>query len=68
MVSKTSKSKSLNMNLLFIELLYKIKITFLIVLILKKKQHSSCDFNYVKRKYIHFLPHILNFAIILDAF
>ncbi len=49
---------------LYIKLLYKINITFAIVFILKKKQHS-CDFNYVKRKYI---PHILNFAITLNAF
>ncbi len=57
----------LNINL-FIKLLYKINSTFVIMLILKKKRHSSCDFNYVKRKYMHFLPHILNFAITLNAF
>ncbi len=38
------KHKYLNVNLLFIELLYKINITFVTVLILKKKRHSSCDF------------------------
>ncbi len=62
------KRKSLNINALFIELLYKINITFVIMHILKKKQHSLLDFNYVKRKYIHVLPHILNFAINLNAF
>ncbi len=63
------KRKSLNINLLFIELLYKINITFVIMLIFEeKKRHSSCDFNCMKRKYINFLPHILNFAIILNAF
>ncbi len=62
------KRKYLNINSLFIDLLYKINITFIIMLILKKKQHSLLAFNYVKRKYIHFLPHILNFAINLNAF
>ncbi len=55
------KCKSLNINLLFIELLYKINITFVIMHILKKK-HLSCDFNYVKRNYIHFLPPYLEFC------
>ncbi len=62
------KRKYLNINLLFIELLYKSNITFVTMLILKKKQNSLSDFNYAKRKYIHFLPHILNFAITLNAF
>ncbi len=62
------KRKSLNINLFFIELLYKINITFVIMLNLKTKRHPLCDFNYMKCKYIHFLPHILNFAIILNAF
>ncbi len=44
------KRKSLNINSLFIELLYKINMTFVIMHILKKKRLSSCDFNYVKRK------------------
>ncbi len=36
------KHKSLNINLLFIELLYKINITFVIVLIFEeKKQHET---------------------------
>ncbi len=61
------KRKYLNINVLFIDLLYKINITFVLMLILKKKRHPLCDFNYVKCKYIHFLPHILNFAIILNA-
>ncbi len=55
------KRKSLDINLLFIELLYKIN-TFVIMLILKKKRHPLCDFNYVKRKYIHFLPPYLEFC------
>ncbi len=43
------KRKYLNINLLFIELLYKINITFVIMLIFEeKKRHSLCDFNYVK--------------------
>ncbi len=62
------KRKYLNINLLFIDMLYKINITFVIMLILKKKRHPLCDFNYVECKYIYFLPHILNFAIILNAF
>ncbi len=62
------KRKSLNINLLFIELLYKINITFLIMLIFEEKRHASCDINYMKHKYIYFLPHVLNFAIILKAF
>ncbi len=66
------------MNLLFIELLYKINITFVIMLILDDKSvgYSSCDINYMKffiyiyiyiYTHIH-LPHILNFVIILNAF
>ncbi len=55
------KRKSLNINVLFIDLLYKIN-TLVIMLILKKKRHSSCDFNYGKRKYIHFLPPYLEFC------
>ncbi len=60
------KRKYLNINLLFIELLYKINITFVIMLIFEEK--TSCDFNHMKRKCIHVLPHILNFAITLNAF
>ncbi len=38
------KRKSLDMNILFIERLYKINITFVTMLIFKKKKrHSSCD-------------------------
>ncbi len=40
------KRKSLNINLLFIERLYKINITFVIMLIFEEKRHPSCDFNY----------------------
>ncbi len=60
------KHKSLNINLLFIELLYIIIITFVTMHILKKKRLSSCDFNYMKRKYIHFLPPYLEFCILID--
>ncbi len=43
------KHKSLNINFLFIELLHKINITFVIMLIFgEKKWHSSCDINYMK--------------------
>ncbi len=57
------KRKSLNINLLFIDLLYKNNITFVIMLILKKKKrHPLCDFNYMKCKYIHFLPPYLEFC------
>ncbi len=56
------KRKYLNINLLFIDLLYKINITFVIMLILKKKRHPLCDFNYVKCKYIDFLPSYLEFC------
>ncbi len=55
------KLKYLNIKL-FIELLYKINITFVIMPTLKKKRHSSFDFNYVKRKYTHFLPPYLEFC------
>ncbi len=56
------KCKYLNNSLLFIELLYKINITFVIMLIVKKKRHPLCDFNYVKCIYIHFLPPYLEFC------
>ncbi len=49
------KRKSLNINLLFIELLYKINITFVIVLIFEEKICMKC-------KYIHFLPPYLEFC------
>ncbi len=42
------KRKSLNINLLFIELLYKINITFVIMLLFEEKRHSSFDFNHMK--------------------
>ncbi len=43
------KHKFLNINLLFIELLYKINIIFVIMLIFEEqKRHSSCDFNHMK--------------------
>ncbi len=38
------KRKSLNINLFFIELLYKINITLIMLIYWEKKQHSSCDF------------------------
>ncbi len=66
------KRKSLNINL-FIELLYKINITFVIMLTFSdgERCHSLCDINYMKfykyRLYI-FCPHVLNYAIILNAF
>ncbi len=42
------KRRSLNINFLFIELLYTINITFVIMLIFGgKKQHSSCGINYM---------------------
>ncbi len=61
------KRKSLKINFLFIELLYKINITFNHAYFWRKKktQHSSCDINYMK---LYFCPHILNFGIILNAF
>ncbi len=67
-MSKTS----LNINLLFIEILHKINVTFVIMLIFgEKKWHSSCDINYMKwykyRLYI-FCPHILNDVITLNVF
>ncbi len=55
------KHKCLNINL-FIELLYKINITFVIMLIFEEKRQSSSDFNYMKHKYIHFLPPYLEFC------
>ncbi len=43
------KCKSLNINFLFIELLHKINITFVIMLTFgEKKRHSSCDINHMK--------------------
>ncbi len=59
------KRTSLNINLFFIELLYKINITFVIMLIFEEKNlHSSCDFNHMKYIYIymHFLPPYLEFC------
>ncbi len=55
------KHKSLNINLLFIYLLYKINITFVIELTFEEKTARNVNI------YI-FSPHILNFAIILNAF
>ncbi len=72
------KRMSLNINLLFIELLYKISITFVIMLIFEEKNGTLrviffffffFFFYYMKLyKCIHFLPHILNFVIFLNAF
>ncbi len=54
------KHKSLNINLLFIELLFKINITFVIMLIFEEKKAWNVNI------YI-FCPHILNSVIILNA-
>ncbi len=64
------KRKSLNINLLLIELLYKINITFVIMLIFEEKYGTLRVILTVWNSYVykHFLPHILNFAIILNAF
>ncbi len=52
------KCKSLNINFLFIELLQKFNITFVIMLIFgEEKRRSSCDINYMKLyKYIFSSP------------
>ncbi len=44
------KCKSLDISLLFIELLYKVNITFATVLIFEEKTAFLCDFNHMKRK------------------
>ncbi len=64
-MSLFSKIVECSFNLLFIELLYKINITFVIMLTFgEKKRHSSCDINYmtlyIYRLYI-FCPHNLNY-------
>ncbi len=53
------KHKSLNINSLLIELLYEINITFVIIF---EERHPSCDFNYMKYKYINFLLPYLEFC------
>ncbi len=56
------KHKSLNINL-FIELLYKTNITFVITLIFEEKTSLHVILNYMKLyKYIHFLPPYLEFC------
>ena len=42
------KRKTLDINFLFIELLYKINVTFAIMQTSGEKRHSSCDSNYIK--------------------
>ncbi len=61
------KHKSLNINFLFIELWYKINITFVIMLTLRKIRHSSCDINCMKLYigYIFSAIHILNDVVFL---
>ncbi len=66
------KHKSLNINLLFIELLYEISITFVIMLIFKEKNGTlhvilTISNDILVNMYI-FCPHILNFVIFLNAF
>ncbi len=47
-LAKYSKNSSLLINVLFIELLYQINITFVIMLNLgEKKRPSSCDIDYL---------------------
>ncbi len=64
------KRKSLNINFLYIELLYKINITFVIMLTFGEKNgplHVILTIlNYINI-YL-FSPHILNYVIILNAF
>ncbi len=60
------KRKSLNINLLFIELLHKINITFVIMLTFGEKNGTLrvilTIWNYINIDYI-FWPHILNYVI-----
>ncbi len=61
------KCKSVNINVLFTELLNKINIKFVIMLIFEEETAPLFyDFNWNVNIYI-FCPHILNFAIILNA-
>ncbi len=63
------KHKSLNINLLFIELLYKINIKFVIMLISEEKNVTLPVFLTIWNVNIYILcPHILNFVIILNYF
>ncbi len=63
------KRKYLNINLLFIELLYKINITFVIMLIFEEKNGTlPVNLTIWNVNIYIFCPHILNFAIILNAF
>ncbi len=68
------KRKSLNINLLFIELLHKIKITFVIMLTFGEKMAlfalllTVYEIIYRKYRLYIFSPHILNYVIILNVF
>ncbi len=68
------KRKSLNINLLFIELLHKIKITFVIMLTFGEKMAlfalllTIYEMIYRKYRLYIFCPHILNYVIILNVF
>ncbi len=67
------KRKSLNINLLFIELLHIIKITFVIMLTFGEKMAlfvllTVYEIIYRKYRLYIFCPHILNYVIILNVF
>ncbi len=63
------KRKSLIINLLFIELWYKINITFVIMFIFEEKNVTLPVILTIWNVNIYiFCPHILNFEIILNAF
>ncbi len=64
------KRKSLNINLLFIELLFKINIIFVIILIFEETNGTLCVIltKWNDRNIYILCPHILNFVIILNVF
>lgn len=69
------KCKSLKMNFLFVERLYKIIITYVIMLIFAKKWHSSFNIDLTLLNYINIKKHLdvflqlnLNIEAILNAF
>ncbi len=68
------KRKSLNINLLFIELLHKIKITLVIMLTFGEKMAlfelllTVYEIIYRKYRLYIFYLHILNYVIILNVF
>ncbi len=69
------KRKSLNINLLFIELLHKIKITFVVIMLTFGEKMALFAllltiYEMIYRKYrlYIFCPHILNYVIILNVF